>query len=501
MIYYLKKKLHKLNWEVIRSMIGYVLMAEGALMILPILVSLIYQEVEGKMYILVAAGALIVGYLLSRVKIKRNLYFARDGMVAVGLAWIVVSLVGGLPFYLTREIPSFVDCFFEAVSGFTTTGSSILTEVESLSHVTLFWRSLTHWIGGMGVLVFVLAFLPKSNDHTMHIMRAEAPGPQIGKLVPRLRQTAMILYAMYMGLTIIMVIVLLLFKMPLFDALCNTFGTAGTGGFAIKNTSIGAYNNPSFEIIITIFMILFGINFNMYYFLLIKNVKQVTSNAELKGYLGIIAVAIACITLNILSMYDGDVFKSLRLASFQVGSIITTTGYSSVDYSVWPMFSRAILFFLTFLGACAGSTGGGLKVSRFIIILKKLKLDVQKLIHPNKVEAITMDGKVVENDLVNQIVSFFCCFMMIYVFCCLVVSLDNFDFETTMSSVATCIGNVGPGFGLCGPMGNFSMFSNLSKIVLSFAMLIGRLEIYPILIFIFPLIRLPKILKPKRKKA
>lgn len=504
MIYYLNHKLHKLNWRVIGNVIGYVLVAEGCLMVLPVIVDLIYQEHKGHIYLIVLAICLVVGLLLSRLKVKHNAYFAKDGMIAVGLAWIVVSFFGGLPFYLTGEFKSLVDAFFEAVSGFTTTGSSILTEVESLSHATLFWRSFTHWIGGMGILVFILALLPRSNDRNMHIMRAEAPGPTIGKLVPRLRQTAMILYTMYMGLTVLQIIFLLIGGMPLFDTLCNTFGTAGTGGFAIKNTSIGAYHNAYYEGVITVFMILFGINFNMYYFLFIRDFKSVFKNEELRTYLGIIVVSIVCITLNILSIYHGNVATSFRYASFQVGSIITTTGYSSIDYSVWPTFSRMIIFLLTVVGASAGSTGGGVKVSRILIIVKKIKLDIQKLIHPQKVEAITMDGKVVDSDIVNQIMAYFCCFIMIVGACLFLVSLNNFDFETTVTAVITCIGNVGPGFGLCGPMGNFSMFSDFSKIVLSFAMLIGRLEIYPIIIFLFPFFRigsLPKILNKRKKRS
>lgn len=499
MIYYLNHKLHKLNWRVIGNVIGYVLVAEGCLMLLPILVDLIYQEGQFVSFLEVMVFCLVAGFGLSRIKVKHNAYFAKDGMIAVGLAWIVVSFFGGLPFYLSGQIPSLVDSFFEAVSGFTTTGSSILKEVESLSHAVLFWRSFTHWIGGMGILVFILALLPRSNDRNMHIMRAEAPGPTIGKLVPRLRQTAMILYTMYMGLTVLQVIFLLLGKMPLFDALCNTFGTAGTGGFAIKNTSIGAYHNAYYEGVITVFMILFGINFNMYYFLFIRDFKAVFKNEELRTYLGIILVSIACITINILSLYHGNVLTSFRYASFQVGSIITTTGYSSIDYSVWPEFSKMIIFLLTIVGASAGSTGGGVKVSRMLIIVKKIKLDIQKLIHPQKVEAITMDGKVVDSDVVNQIMSYFCCFIMIVGVCLFLVSLNNFDFETTLTAVITCIGNVGPGFGLCGPMGNFSMFSDLSKIVLSFAMLIGRLEIYPIIIFLFPLFSIGDVSKKMRK--
>lgn len=500
MIYYLKHKLQKLNWSVIGNVIGFILIAEAGLLLFPTVVDLIYQEGKFMPYLGMGVFCFIIGFILSRIKVKHSEYFAKEGMIAVGLGWIVVSFFGGLPFYFTGEMNNLADCFFEAVSGFTTTGSSILTEVESLCHATLFWRSFTHWIGGMGILVFILALLPRSNDRNMHIMRAESPGPTIGKLVPRLKQTAMLLYEMYMGLTVIMIIFLLVGGMPLFDALCNAFGTAGTGGFAIKNTSIGWYNNTYYEVVITVFMILFGVNFNMYYFLLHKDFKSVFKNEEFRGYIGIIIFSIVCITINILSMYGGNVLTSLRLASFQVGSIITTTGYSSCDYSVWPQFSKMILFLLTIIGASAGSTGGGVKVSRMLIIVKKIKLDIQKLIHPQKVEAITMDGKVVDTETVNQILAYFCCFICIFGVCLFVVALDNFDFETTVSAVATCIGNVGPGFGLCGPMGNFSMFSDLSKLVLSFAMLIGRLEIYPIIIFLFPIFRLPSLFKVNKKK-
>ena len=481
MIYYLKHNIHKLNWAIIGNVLGMVLIAQACLMVLPVIVDLIYQEGLYDSYLIVIGICLVLGYVLTRKKARMNSYFAKDGMIAVGIAWVVVSFFGGLPFCLSGEIPSFVDCFFEAVSGFTTTGSSILTEVENLKHATLFWRSFTHWIGGMGILVFILALLPKSNDRDMHIMRAEAPGPTIGKLVPRMRQSAMILYAMYMGLTVIQVILLVIGKMPLFDALCNTFGTAGTGGFAIKNTSIGAYNNAYYEVIITIFMILFGVNFNMYYFLLIKDFKQVFKNEELRTYLGIILVSITCITLNILSMYNFDVLKSIRLASFQVGSIITTTGYSSCDYSVWPQFSKMIIFLLTVCGASAGSTGGGVKVSRLLIIVKKIKLDIQKLLHPQKVEAITMDGKVVDTEVVNQIMAYFCSFIIIVGVLLFLVSFDNFDFETTFSAVLTTLGNVGPGMAKVGPMGNFADFSPFSKLVLCFDMLAGRLEIFPFL--------------------
>ena len=487
----IKKGLFRLNWRVIANMLGNVLWVEGLLLILPLLVTFIYQDGGTMAFLMTIALALMIGVPLSRIKTKKSAYFAKDGMIAVGLSWIAVSMVGALPFYFSGEIPSYIDAFFETVSGFTTTGSSILTDVEALTHGMLFWRSFTHWVGGMGVLVFVLALIPKSNERTMHIMRAEVPGPTIGKLVPRLKQTAMILYQIYMVLTIIETVLLLLGGMPLFDSLCHSFGTAGTGGFGIKATSIGYYDNAYYDAIITIFMILFGVNFNIFYFILIKDFKQAFKDAEMRTYFGIIALSILLIAINILPMYDGFL-EAIRYSSFQVGSIITTTGYSSCDFNLWPTFSKIILFLLMFIGASAGSTGGGIKVSRIMIVAKKIKMDLQKLIHPQKVDAITMNGKIVPEETVNQILSFFGCYMLILAFCVLAVSLDGFDFESTVTSVVACLSNIGPGLGVCGPMGSFADFSDLSKIILSGAMLIGRLEIYPILILIVPLYWKPK---------
>lgn len=340
----------------------------------------------------------------------------------------------------------------------------------------------------MGILVFVLAILPKSNDRSMHILRAESPGPVIGKLVPRLRKSAMILYSIYMGLTVIEVILLLLGQMPLFDALCNTFGSAGTGGFSITNQGIGQYNNPYYEWVIGIFMALFGVNFNFYFFLLIHDWKEAMRMEEVKTYGKIILVATLLIAINIVSTISGNFLDALRLAFFQVSSIITTTGYSSCNFDLWPTFSKMILLLLMVLGACAGSTGGGVKVSRMMIICRKIKSDIQRTVHPKKVQLVTFDGKAVDNQVVDQIMSFFGCYILILGLCMFLVSLDGFDMETTISACFSCIGNIGPGFAVVGPYGSFHAFSDLSKIVLSIAMLIGRLEIYPILIFLAPLI-------------
>ena len=482
MMFSLNRRLHKINWKVIGNMVGYSLMIEGGLLLLPLLVCVIYNENEYNAYLLTMILCLLSGFLLSRVKTNQS-YFAKEGMIAVGLTWIVVSMFGCLPFFLTQEIPSLIDCFFETVSGFTTTGSSILTDVETLSHASLFWRSFTHWIGGMGILVFLLAVMPRSNDRTMHVMRAEAPGPIIGKLVPRLRESAAILYRIYIVLSLIMVILLLLGKMPLFDAVCTTFGTAGTGGFGIKNNSIAFYDSMYLEMVIALFMIIFGINFNMFYFLLIRNVKSIFKNEELRFYLLIVGCSVLLIAVNIFSAVGSSWLQAFRYSLFQVASIVSTTGFSTVDFNQWPLFSKIILLTLISIGACAGSTAGGLKMSRVLILLKQTRLNLQRLLHPQKVEAITMDGKLVDKEIVHQICSYFFCYCLVLIIIILLVSLDNFDLETTVSACFTCLGNVGPGFGLAGPAANFSMFSDFSKIVLSVAMLIGRLEIYPILIF------------------
>ena len=496
---YWTNKIKKLNWYVIANVIGYVLLVEAGLLVFPLIVECIYREGVLIPYLITIALCLAIGFPLSKLHAEKTFIFARDGMFATGLAWIVVSMMGALPFFISGEIPNYIDALFETISGFTTTGSSILTNIEALSHANLFWRSFTHWTGGMGVLVFILAIIPGSNDRTMHIMRAEAPGPTIGKLVPRMKQSALILYEIYMALTVILIILLWAGGMPLFDSLCHAFGTAGTGGFSIKNSGIGGYDNAYFDYVITIFMLLFGVNFNMYYFLLIKEFKQVYKNEELRAYLGIVLACIIAIGINIYPLYH-SVGKCVQYSSFQVATIITTTGYATQDFNLWPTFSKIILWLLMVLGASAGSTGGGLKVSRFLIIIKKLKTDIQRLVHPQRVDAIIMDGKVVEDELVHQITAYFCCFMLVEFICILIVSLDGLDFETTVSSVFACVGNIGPGFGLCGATGNFACFSYLSKIVLSIAMLIGRLEIYPIIIFLFPLIRLPQVLKPRKRR-
>lgn len=480
----------KLNWRVILQVLGYAVLFESGLLLLPALVALMYREPGMvRAFAFTIAGTLGAGFLLSRIRPKKKDYFARDGLMAVGLIWIVLSLAGAIPFWISGEIPSYVDSFFETVSGFTTTGATILTDVESLSRSALFWRSLTHWVGGMGVLVLLLAVLPKTGEQAMHLMRAEAPGPSISKLVPRLRTSAMILYGLYMLLSLIEFCFLFFGGMPVFDALVHTFGTAGTGGFSLYADSIAHYDSVYFELVITIFMFLFGVNFNLYFFLMVRDFKAVLRDTEFRTYLGIAAAATIMIALNILHLY-GSLAEALRYSSFQVVSVMTTTGYATADFNLWPTFSKMTLFFLMVVGAMAGSTGGGIKVVRLMIVIKSLKLNIQKLVHPQKVEALTLSGKPLPKEETSKTLAFFCFWFILITVCTLLVALDGYDFESTLSAVYTCIGNVGPGFGFCGPVGSFAPFSAFSKLVLSFAMLAGRLEIYPILILSVPLFAL-----------
>lgn len=486
-MYWLRHEFSKLNWYTIGNVVGMVLLAVGSLMGLPLLCGLIYHE-SISAFLWVMLGCFILGFLLARIKVEHSMYFARDGLMAVALCWLVVAFIGALPFYISQTIPSFVDALFESVSGFTTTGSSILTEVEPLPKCMLFWRSFSHWIGGMGILVFVLAILPKSNDRSMHILRAESPGPVIGKLVPRLQKSSLILYSMYMGLTVIEIVLLLAGNMPLFDALCNTFGTAGTGGFGVTNQGIGQYGSPYYEMVIGVFMALFGVNFNFYFLMLIREFKSAFSMEEVRDYFLILGASVLMIAINIMPLNQGSLIQSLRYAFFQVSSIMTTTGYSSCNFDMWPTFSKLILLFLMVVGACAGSTGGGMKVSRIAILIKKIYLDISRSNHPKKVQVIRYEGKIVDDRIVDRIMSFFASYILILVLIMLIVSTDGFNLETTISACVACISNIGPGFSVVGPFGNFHAFSDLSKIALSLAMLVGRLEIYPMLIFIAPLI-------------
>ena len=460
--------------------IGRILVTEAALLVLPLIVALLYGEAAYP-FLIPMALLVLIGLLLGVRRPARTALYARDGLAIVALAWIAVSAFGALPFVISGDIPFYVDAFFETVSGFTTTGASILTEVESLSRGGLFWRSFTHWVGGMGVLVFVMAILPMSDGHGMHIMRAEVPGPTVGKLVSRMSDTAKILYGIYLALTLVEIALLLAGGMPLFDACIHSFGSAGTGGFSCRNLSVGAYQNPYFDIVIGIFMLMFGVNFNLYYFLLIRRFRDVFHSEELRSYLLIVAAAVVAITVDIAHLYD-SVSTSLCHAFFQVSSIITTTGYATTDFNAWPTFSKGILVVLMFIGACAGSTGGAIKCSRVLLLLKCIRREIRQVVHPRSVNVVKLDGRVVDEDSLRSVQLFFAAYLFIALGATLLVSVDNFSFGTTFTAVVSCIGNVGPGLELVGPMGNYSAFSGFSKLVLSLCMLIGRLEVLPVLV-------------------
>ena len=464
----------------IRYILGKMLGVEAVLLLLPALVSLVYREFSG-IYFLIPAGIIGVVYLLFGVKKpeNRNIY-GKEGMVIVASAWILWSLFGALPFSLSGSIPYYLDAFFETVSGFTTTGSSVLQDVEALPKGMLFWRSFTHWVGGMGVLVFVMVLTTLDKRNSMYLMRAEVPGPEKDKLVPKTMSTARILYGMYFGMTAIEVILLLFGGMNVFDSLIFSFGTAGTGGFANYSASVGHFNSVYIDTVITVFMILFGINFNLYYFLLLKDWKSVWKNEELKTYLTLILSAALLITVNMNHMYPNP-FKAFRYAIFQVASIITTTGYATADFIEWPMFSQCMLMFLMMVGACASSTGGGMKVSRVMMMVKCVKREIMQMAHPKSVSIIRMNGKKVDQDVLKTLYIYLIAYLGIVIGSVLLVSVDNMDFGTTFSSVLTTMNNIGPGIGAVGPNGSFADFSPLSKLVFCFDMLAGRLEIFPFL--------------------
>lgn len=470
-----------MNYKMVLKTVGKLLQAEALLMLLPLAVSLYYKENLEYVFGMVIAILLATGFFMNLPKIQNRRIYAREGFVIVSLSWVLMSLFGALPFIISGAIPSFVDAIFETVSGFTTTGASILNNIEALPKSILFWRSFTHWIGGMGVIVFVLAILPQKDMQSMHILRAEVPGPTVGKLVSKATVTARILYIIYTILTVAEIIALLCCEMPLYDSVTTAFATAGTGGFSVKNASIAAYGNLGAEVVISLFMLLFGINFNLFYLFLIKQFKRVFKSEELWTYLIVVGVAILLITFNIYPMVE-SVGTALRQAGFQVISIITTTGFVTADFGQWPAMSQMILVVLMFLGACAGSTGGGLKVGRMIILVKASLRELRRAINPNRVKAIKLDGAVIEKDVVITTSTYFVIYMFIIGISSLVLTIDNFDFTTTVTAVVTCINNVGPGLAAVGPVENFADFSDFSKLVLSANMLIGRLEIFPIMI-------------------
>ena len=476
-----------MNYKMMGRFIAQILSIEGIFMIPALLISLGYRETAaakafGWTIVMILALAAVL-YLLC--KGAPSAFYAREGLVCVGVCWIVLSLLGCMPFYISREIPKYVDAFFEIVSGFTTTGASILSDVESLSHGILYWRSFSHWVGGMGVLVFLLAFTgEKGKGFTMHLLRAESPGPDVGKLVPKMRSTAGILYLIYIVMTVINVFFLLLGDMSLFEAVCTAFGTAGTGGFGIKNDSLGSYS-PYIQNVTTVFMILFGVNFSCYYLLLLKQFRSVFRDEEVRMYFGIILGSILLISLDIYGMY-GSLEETIRHAAFQVGSIITTTGFSTVDFDLWPSFSRTILMCLMVVGACAGSTGGGLKVARLLLLLKGLRRNIGQMLNPRKVQVIRNNRSVVDEKVLANTNAYLAAYIVIIFAVFVIISLDGFSIGTNFSAVLCTFNNIGPGMEAVGPTCNFSQFSALSKLVLSWAMLAGRLEIFPILILFAP---------------
>ncbi len=473
-----------MNRKMVFHICGQMMLIEAALLLLPLITSVIYRESCFFSILATIGVALILSAALISVKPDNTVIYSREGFCITALTWVFYSAVGALPFVFSGEIPSYADAFFETVSGFTTTGASILTDIESMSRGLLMWRSFTHWVGGMGILVMVMAVLPMTTDRSIHIMRAEMPGPIVGKLVPRVRQTAKILYIIYIALTLLQIFLLAVGGMPLYDSMVHTFGTAGTGGFGIKSDSIASYS-PYLQWVITVFMFIFGINFNLYYLALIKRFKSVFSSEELWTYVAIVFISIFAVALNISPIY-GSLSETLRMSAFQVMSIMSTTGYATADFNLWPQFSRTVLLLLMFIGACAGSTAGGLKISRVIILFKSAKRELKKMIHPRSVSAVRFEGKSLDQQTLSGIGVYLSFYIAIILAVLLLISFEPFDFETKFSSVIACFNNVGPGLGAVGPTGSYAGYTAFSKVILSVSMLLGRLEIYPIIFLLSP---------------
>lgn len=469
-----------MNIKIILYFLGWVMNIEAIFMLLPCVIALIYGEGSGWYFLGIGIASGMIGWLLSHKKPSNTIFYAREGFVSVALSWIVLSIIGALPFYMSGEIPLIEDALFEVISGFTTTGASVLPDVEALSKCMLMWRSFTHWIGGMGVLVFILAVLPLAGGYNIHIMRAESPGPSVGKLVPKVKATAKILYVIYFAMTVVQILILLFSGMHWFDSLAISFGTAGTGGFGILNDSAASYTTFQ-QAVTTIFMILFGVNFNVYYLFLIRKPKDAFRSEEVRAYLGIILASILLIAWNTRGMY-GDILQALHHGAFQVASIITTTGYSSVDFDLWPSFSKGILVTLMFIGACAGSTGGGIKVSRVAIAFKTVRKELSLLIHPRSVKVLKFEGKTIEHTVLRSINTYLIAYLLIFAVSVLLVSLDNFSLESNFTAVASTLNNIGPGLAEVGPLRNFGGYSPFSKYVMMFDMLAGRLELFPMLL-------------------
>ncbi len=475
-----------MNYNMIAYLLGNILHIEGILLSVPAMVAFYYkEELAATGFIAAAVVCLIAGAVLQSREPKDKRIYGREGFIVAALSWIVMSFFGAIPYYLTNSIPGFINCYFETVSGFTTTGATTLTEIEHLPNAILFWRCFTQWIGGMGILVFMLAVMPLSDDRTMHLMRAEAPGPLVSKLVPRVKSTAKLLYIIYVVLTILEIILLFAGGMPFFDSVIHGISTAGTGGFSNKNASIGAYDSKHFEYIITIFMLLFSVNFNLYYLMVMRDFKNVWKNEELKIFIFIVVTATLLITLNVNGHYP-TLEASFRHAIFQVAAIMSTTGFVTADFELWPEFSKTILLCLLFIGACGGSTAGGIKISRCILLLKVVVREVRHIVHPRSVNLIKLDGYKIESDVIRSVASFIILYIFILMGSILLLSLNGHDFLTNMTAVTACMSNVGPSLNMAGPLENMSIFSSFSKLVLCMDMLLGRLEIFPILMLFTP---------------
>ncbi len=476
-----------MNRRVILQLVCYILRVEALCLLPGAAISLYHREWTACLSLAgVALGTALLSLLTYLFRPVDRQIGAQEGFLITALSWVAVSLTGALPFWVSGAIPSYVDCFFETVSGFTTTGASILSDVEALPYGLLYWRSFTHWLGGMGVLVFLLAVVSmgKGRNSLLHVMRAESPGPQVDKLVPRLQNTAKILYAIYVALTLLQIVFLLAGGMPLFDSVCTSFGTAGTGGFGVKNDSLGGYS-PYLQTVCTVFMALFGVNFSVFYLLLTRQFAKAFFNQEVRLYFGIMFLAIAAITWDIHPLF-ANVGEALHHAAFQVSSIMTTTGFSTADFNLWPGFSKSVLVTLMIIGACAGSTGGGIKVARLLLIWKATRRGVKRMLRPRSVSVVHVDGQMVEEDVLRNTFSYLTLYVLITVASILLISVDEFSVETNLTAVLACINNIGPGLDVVGPTGNYGAFSALSKIILSFDMLAGRLEIFPMLMLFIP---------------
>ena len=474
-----------MNIAIILYTLGRVLAIESAFMVLPGIVAIIYRENNWWTYFVVALVGMLAGLLISLKKPKNTQFFAKEGFASVGLAWFLISMTGALPPFLSREIPNYIDAVFEMSSGFTTTGATILTDVEAMTHATLFWRSFSHWIGGMGIFVFLLAVMPMVGGVNMHLLRAESPGPVVGKLVPKMKDSSQILYFIYILLTLVQIISLWIMGMSFFEAVCTSFATAGTGGFGVYNSSIANFSTL-IKWDVTIFMILYGINFNVYFLILARKFKNIFKIEEVRTYLIVIVVSVAVITLNIFKTYD-TFGGALTDAAFQVASIITTTGFATCDFNLWPALSKTILVLLMITGACAGSTGGGLKFSRVLILIKAVRQEINSFIHPRSVKAVGMDDRTVDKTVVKSVCVYAVLFALIYFGSVFIVSIDKYDMVTNFTAVLATMNNVGPGFEVVGATGNYAGFNYLSKIVFIFDMLAGRLELYPILLLFVPM--------------